>query len=267
MKMGAIQLSAMLAALLLSAGLVLRISATLIPVAPETRTDTAAMRAIEVRDSAGGVVLFEGVPLAPGETASRCITVRATGTRVPDAVRMSAAGDIDPMLLTWLDLDLSRGPALDQTRSCDGFREDEVLVRGDAATTMRTLAEGLSWVPSPHEAVPGGHGTSYRIAATLDPEAPNTIQGAQMEFDLTWGTSFDRAGSGLFDQGLALAVRFTEDSMIPMLAVLALAILFLGIQDRLDTATPRLNKAVLFDEVVEFGDPSGERDAVDSPTG
>lgn len=262
--MGAIQLSAMLAALLLSAGLVLRISATLIPVAPETRTDTAAGRAIEVRDSAAGVVLFENLPLAPGETATRCITVRATGTRVPDAVRMTAVSEVDPMLVQWLDLDVSRGRALDQTRTCEGFSEREVLVRGGAATTMATLADGLPWVPAPEEEVPGGHGTSYRIAATLDPDAPNEIQGARMRFDLHWGTSFERAGSGLFDQGLALAVRFTEDSMIPMLAVLALAILFLGIQDRLDTATPRLNKAALFDEVIEFGDPPSERDPVDS---
>lgn len=266
MKIGAIQLSAMLAALLLSAGLVLRISATLIPVAPETRTDTAARRAIEVRDSAAGVLLFDGVPLAPGQSAERCITVRATGTRVPDSVRMTAVGDIDPMLVEWLDLDLSRGPALNQTRTCEGFTETEVLVRGAAMTTLQTLADGLPWVPAPDEAVPGGHGTSYRIAATLDPEAPNEIQGARMRFDLNWGTTFDRAGSGLFDQGLALAVRFTEDSMIPMLAVLALAILFLGIQDRLDTATPRLNKAALFDDVIEFGEPPARGDPVDTST-
>lgn len=106
MKLGAIQLSAMLAALLLSTGLVLRISATLIPVAPETRTDTAAQRAIEVRDSAGGVTLFDGVPLAPGESIARCITIRATGTRVPDLVTMTATSDVDPSLVPWLRLSL-----------------------------------------------------------------------------------------------------------------------------------------------------------------
>lgn len=260
MRIGAIQLSALLAALLLSGGLVLRISTTLSPVAPETRTDTAAVRAIELRDGADGVVLFDDVALAPGESATRCLTVRATGTRVPEVVRMMASSEVDPALAPWLRLDVARGPALGEGRSCDGFDAREQVLSGQADLVMDSLARGVGWVPEPFEQIPGGHGTSYRLTATLLPDAPDEIQGTAMGFDLLWSTDFDRTGRGLLDRGLALAVRFTEDSMIPMLAILALAILFLGIQDRLDTATPRLNQAALFDEVVHFADDAGGRD-------
>lgn len=252
MRLGVIQLSAMLAALLLSAGLVLRISATLTPIAPETRSDTAATRAIQLRDGAAGMTLFDEVGLAPGESASRCVTVRATGTRTPEVVVMDATSRIDPALAPWLHLDVVRGAALGDGRSCDGFQSAASILDGRADRVMEALAGGVEWRPSPAEEIPGGHGTSYRLTATLLPDAPDAIQGTGMEFDLLWSTDYDPAGRGLLARGLALAIRFTEDSMIPMLAMLALAILFLGIQDRLDTATPRLSQAVLFDEVVEF---------------
>ena len=254
MKLGAIQLSAMLAAMLLSAGLVLRISATLTPVAPETRSDTAAKQAIQVRDGAHGVPLFEGVALAPGHPEERCVTVRATGTRTPDRVLMDATSSLDPTLAPWLHLDVARGPALGDGRACAGFTEVETVASGPADRVLGMLDDGVAWEPDPSETIPGGHGVSYRLRATLLPGAPNEIQGAASEFDLLWSTSFDAAGGGILDRSLALAVRFTEDSMVPMLAILALAILFLGIQDRLDTATPRLSQAALFDEVVEFRD-------------
>lgn len=260
MKLGAIQLSAMLAALLLSAGLVLRISATLTPVAPETRNDTAAVQAIQLRDGANGTTLFQEVALAPGQSASRCVTVRATGTRTPDTVVMDATSHVDPELAPWLHLDVARGPALGDGRSCEGFASEETVVSGQVERVMEALRRGVDWTPAPGEAIPGGHGTSYRLTATLLPDAPDAIQGSAMSFDLLWSTTFDRAGSGLLDRGLALAIRFTEDSMIPMLAILALAILFLGIQDRLDTATPRLSQAALFDDVVKFRERRPARD-------
>lgn len=261
MKLGAIQLSAMLAALLLSAGLVLRISATLSPVAPETRNDTAARQAIQVRDGANGVTLFEGVALAPGQPEERCVTVRATGTRTPEHVLMEATSRIDPALAPWLHLDVARGPALGDGRACDGFRAEQAVLNGNADEVLLALGDGVRWEPRPAEAIPGGHGVSYRLRATLLADAPNDIQGTTSEFDLRWATTFDPAGAGLLGRTLALALRFTEDSMIPMLAILALAILYLGIQDRLDTATPRLAQAALFDEVVEFRDGvrSGQR--------
>ena len=254
MRIGAIQLSALLAALLLSGGLVLRISSTLSPVAPETRTDTAAERAIELRDGAGGVTLFEDVALAPGESAERCVTVRATGTRVPDGVQLTASSRIDPALAPWLQVDVTRGPALGDGRSCDGFRSQHPLVSGQAEPVLASLDRGVVWTPVASERIPAfpGHATSYRVVATLLPDAPDAIQGTDLSFDLEWSTTFDRTGTGLLDRGLALVVRFTEDSMIPMLAILALAILFLGMQDRLDTATPRLSQAALFDDLVEF---------------
>lgn len=254
MRLGAIQLSAMLAALLLSAGLVLRISATLSPVAPETRDDTAAKQAIQVRDGANGVTLFEEVALAPGHPEERCITIRATGTRVPDRVWMDATSRVDPALAPWLRLDVDRGPALGDGRACTGFTATETVLSGPADRVLAALDDGVEWQPRPSEAIPGGHGVSYRLRATLLPEAPNEIQGASSDFDLQWSTTYDQAGSGVLGRGLALMVRFSEDSMVPMLAILALAILFLGIQDRLDTATPRLSQAALFDEMVEFKD-------------
>lgn len=260
MRLGAIQLSAMLAALLLATGLVVRISATLSPVAPETRDDTAAKKAIELRDGAYGVALFDGIQLAPGQPHDRCITVRATGTRTPERVVMEATSSIDPALAPWLDLEISRGQAIGDGRSCEGWTGGETILQGGAEQVLAALERGVDWQPTPSQAIPGGHGVTYRLRAMLLPETPNAIQGAATEFDLVWSAPFDPAGSGLLGRSLALALRFTEDSMVPMLAILALAILFLGIQDRLDTATPRLSEAALFDDIVEFRERADTRD-------
>lgn len=254
-SIGPVQLAAMLAGLLLATGMVLRISTTLSPIAPETRTDIAAERAIQLRDGALQVTLFPDVALAPGESASRCITVSATGTRVPEEVRMVAASVLDERLGEWLRLDISRGPQIGNGRFCNGFVPTELVLSGTAAELVPVLDAGVPWVPAAGEEIPGGHATTYQLIATLLEDAPDSVQGASLAFDLAWESEFDAVARGALAQSFALAVRFTEDSMIPMLAILSLAILFLGIQDRLDTSTPRLARAALFEETVEFSEP------------
>lgn len=252
MRLGAIQLSAILASLLLSAGLVLRISATLTPVAPETRSDTAAKQAIQVRDDVNGLALFDAVHLSPGVPEERCITVRATGTRTPEEVRMRAASSVDGDLAPWLRLTVDEGPALDRGRDCTGFDARTTVAAGGIVNVLEQLDSGITWEPDPADAIPGGHAVTYRLRAELLGDAPNEIMGTASQFDLNWSTTFDPAGEDFLGRSLAVAIRFTEDSMIPMLAIVALGILFLGVQDRLDSATPRLSQAALFDEVIEF---------------
>ena len=254
MRFGAIQVSAMLAALVLSAGLVLRISTTLTAVAPETRSDTAAKAAVQIRDGLSGVAMFQSTDLAPGTSEERCITIRATGSRTPDEIVMEAASSVDPALAPWVRLDVAQGPALGDGRGCDGFEVTETIAAGAYADVMDRLDGGVDWVPGPGQEIPGGHAVSYRIRASLLADTPNEIQGARANFDLVWATQFDPTGQNLLERALAVIVRFSEDSIVPMLAIVALAILFLGIQDRLDVATPRLSKAALFDEIIEFED-------------
>lgn len=254
MKVGAIQLSAILASLLLSAGLVLRISSTLTPLAPETRDNLAAEQALQIKDGAFGVPLFDDQLIAPGETLDRCITIRAVGTRTPDQVEFEAVGSVDPALAPWLRLEVARGPALGDGRSCAGFSQTEELLAGSSQQVLTALDSGVAWTPRPLEQVPGGHGVSYRVRAHLLEAAPDEIQGTEAGFDLTWKSPFDPTGEGWLERFLAIAIRFSEDSIIPMLAILALGILFLGIQDRLDVATPRLSEAALFDDIIEFED-------------
>lgn len=258
MRFGAIQFAAMLAALVLSAGLVLRISTTLTAVSPETRSDTAARAAIQIRDDRNGVTMFDGVDLAPGTTQQRCITIRATGSRTPDEIVLEAVSAIDPALAPWVRLEVARGAALTDTDDCAAFVTSQTVALGPYVDVMDQLDRGRAWTPGLGEQIPGGHAVTYRIAATLLEDTPNEIQGARANFDLVWATQFDPAGQNLLERTFALLIRFTEDSIVPMLAIIALAILFLGIQDRLDVATPRLSKAALFDEIIEFEDRSGD---------
>lgn len=260
MRFGAVQLSAVLAALVLSIGMVVRISTTLTAVSPETRSDTAASAAIQIRDGLNGVAMFDGVDLAPGATAERCITIRATGSRTPEQIRMEAASSIDPAFEPWLRVQVDRGPPLGQGRDCDGFASDETLAAGPYRDVMHELDAGLDWAPATSPEIPGGHAASFRVRVTLLEDTPNEIQGARTTFDLVWASDFDQAGQSFLDRLLALVVRFTEDSFLPMLAIVALAILFLGIQDRLDVATPRLSKAALFEEIVPFEDRTRDDD-------
>ena len=180
----------------------------------------------------------------------------ATGSRTPDEIIMEAASAIDPALAPWVRLDVARGPALGNGRQCDGFVATEAVVAGTYTDVMTSLDQGFAWVPAVGEEIPGGHAVTYRIRAELLPDTPNEIQGARANFDLVWATQFDPTGQNLLERALAVIVRFSEDSIVPMLVIVALAILFLGIQDRLDVATPRLSKAALFDEFVEFEDRS-----------
>lgn len=257
MRINPIQLSAMVAALLLATGLVLRISATLTPVAPETRSDTAARQALTLRDGAFGVALFEQVQLAPGEFQDRCVTVSATGTRVPDEVRMLADSTVDDGLAPWLRFEITRGAEIGEGRQCEGYEPRTTVLAGGARSVMAALRDGVGWTPAPEERIPGGHAVTYRLRASLSPDTPNEVQGSGASFDLAWASDFDPTGETLLERALAVLIRFTEDSMIPMLAILALGILFLGIQDRLDVATPRLDDAALFNDVVRF-EPLGD---------
>ena len=152
---------------------------------------------------------------------------------------------------------MARGPALGSGRQCDGFVPDETVAAGPYSDVMDAMDQGFAWIPAVGQEIPGGHAVTYRIRAQLLPETPNEIQGARANFDLVWATQFDPTGQNLLERARALIVRFSEDSIVPMLGIIALAILFLGIQDRLDVATPRLSKAALFDEFVEFEDRSG----------
>lgn len=252
LRIGSIQVAAMLAALLLSAGLVMRISATLSPVAPETRTGTAAERAIEVRNDLAGQTMFEGVALAPGESVRRCITVSATGTRVPERVIMQTTDSLDAGLGPWLHMDVVRGTGTGL--DCAAFEPDSVVLSGPAIGVVQALDRGMPWTPAVSEVVPGGHATTYAFVAKLAPDAPNEVMGRRLAFDLAWSTYFEATGGSVFERTFALAVRFTQDSMIPMLFILSIAIMFLGIQNRLDGATPELTHAALSDDVITFAE-------------
>lgn len=247
-RVSSLRVAAAIAGLVLSLGLVVRLSVALSPLSPETRSEDAASRAIVLRDDADGRALFDDVDLAPGEQARRCVQLFSDGTRRPSEVVLDVTSRIDPGVTDDLTAVVERGDG-----DCADLGRTVLVARGPAADVLAGLDEmPAAWVPLDEEAGPNGWSTTYRFTIALDGAAADEVQGAGIAFGLQWSTAFRAAGDGPVDTALALLVRTTEDTVIPILLILSLAVLFLGLQERLDRNASKLAHADTVDQLVPF---------------
>ncbi len=260
-----LRVAAGLAALLLVGGLVLRGSMGLTRAQPEriVRTDPVT-GAIETDGRIGLATdasrpLFDHVSLAPGDTVQACVRVDYRGDVDPDAVVLHLAGlGGSRPLADRLDVAVERGAIATPATGCDGFVAEELVATGplgSLADHARDAATGWrGWDPTPGEA-----STWYRVAVTLDDHTETSLQGARAETGFVWSAVAPPASSGLLHRVVVVLGAVARDTFLPMLLLLAVTMLFLGIQDRIDRRDPKLALAPVTTEPLEFAGVPGAR--------
>ncbi len=244
------------AALLLVAGLVMRgtVGLTTPPGERIVTVDTATGQV-----TSGGVELspgrvrpmFPDVHLEPGVAQSSCIEIRHEGDVQLDtvALRLDAA-EGSSLLLDRLVLRVERGaPGVGD--DCAGFVPSVEIADGRLLdlTAPPTAAGWASWQPSGDEAA------SYRFTVLLPEEdVVDALQGARARVDFLWVATAQPVGGLLAPRLTLLALSFARDALLPLLLLSVAAVLFLGIQDRIDRRDPKLALAAVHEEPHEFRD-------------
>lgn len=137
---------------------------------------------VNVGDNDNGTALYTATGVKPGDTVSRCIKVTYNGT-LPAAMRMYASGT-PGALAPYVDLTITQGTqASSSFPSCTGFTADAgaPLFSGtlEAFELNRTgYASGIATTPGATANWDSGASRVYRIDATLQSNAPDSVQGA-----------------------------------------------------------------------------------------
>lgn len=257
-----LRIAAGLAALLLVGGLILRGSMGLSRQEPEriVRTDPVT-GAIETDGDIALTAdadrpLFDDVHLAPGETVQACVRVDYRGDVDPDAIVLNLAGISGSRdLADRLQVAVQRGGIADPAAGCGGFVAREVVATGPLtalADHARDTATGWrGWDPTSGEA-----STWYRVAVTLDEELAPDLQGARTGTGFVWSAVASPTSTSVAHKVAVLVGTVVRDAFLPMLLLLAVTILFLGIQDRIDRRDPKLALAPVTTEPLDFAAPS-----------
>jgi hypothetical protein len=230
-----VRFTAMVAALLLTSGIVIRLSAAMSSLSPQARQELAGTSELILRDDAAGVPMFSQVVLQPGEPVVRCIGVSVLAASTPAPVRLGLSGATgDPALTSATRLTVERGHA-EPGAGCDGFVARETVATGTLAD-LNGAAAAPVWSPAAGEAR-----AVYRITAELT-DASDELQGLAVGgLTFTWDSGVGVAARGeLLQKALLLAASVAQNAILPLLLMLTFAILFLGVQDRIDRHDPKL---------------------------
>lgn len=248
------RIAAALAALLLVGGLVVRGSLGLRSETPERYVRTDPVTGLIVDGSAGLTTsaaepLFDGVVLHPGQTVEACVRIDYRGSADPDAVALELAdvtGSSD--LARGLTMVVDRGSLGDAT-GCSSFVAAATVGAGPLdALAGREGATALgAWDPDA-----GEHAAWYRFRVTLDPGVEDQLQGETVATGFTWSALAAPESSSWMGRLTLLVGTVARNSIIPMLLLLAVTVLFLGIQDRIDRRDPKLALAPVTQEPLPF---------------
>jgi hypothetical protein len=255
-----VRLAAAVAALLLAAALVIRFSVTLTSHSP-TGQASLEQGGVWIDTDAGEAPLFPHVVLEPGDTAVACVGVMSGGLE-PGPVDLRLGGYTGSQALAeslLVTVEEGRAEGGGGAGGCGGFVTDRVAASGSLAQLLRAHGEA----GEPIRAGQGGASTlAYRVTATLPAGSGDEIQGhAVTDVDLHWVVT----GAGRYDEVREQLLRFAgamaEENLLPLLVMTILAVLFLGIQDRIDRRDPKLAaapvtlEALLFEPVAPSAPP------------
>lgn len=261
----ALQLVGAVAALLLVGGLVMRGSIGL------TRPQDERIVTVDATTgqvTSGGVQLVPGtvetmfpeVHLDPGVPRAACIEITHDGTVQLDTVALRlAAAEGSSRLLAALHLRIERG-APGAAPDCTGFAPEAEVADGRLLelTEPPSPAGWSSWQPGRLETA------SYRFTVVLPPEeATDALQGARASVDFLWAATAQTRGAMVMPRVVMLAAAIARDAVLPLLLLAVLAVLFLGVQDRIDRRDPKLAMASVHEEPRAFRDAHPRQDRKD----
>ncbi len=252
-----LEIAGAVAALLLVAALMVRGSVGLHQrpderiVTVDPRTGEITSGEVELRNAVTAP-LFDDVQLAPGDKRSECIAIDYRGGVVVDSVLLQLSDTAGSgKLMDALEVTVDRGVA--DTAGCDGFVRETRLV----SDSLARLASGSdlprspgwrSWTPT------NGDRAVYRFTVALPEDAGNKMQGDRVTTDFRWIATAEPVGGDLGSRLGLLLLAVARDSIIPLLLLIVVAVLFLGIQDRIDRRDPKLAHAAVTDEPELFLD-------------
>ncbi len=253
----ALQVVGAIAALLLVGGLVVRGSVGLTR-PPGERIVTVDPATGQVTSGAVELVqgsvrpLFPDVHLAPGRPVAACVELTHRGAVPLETVALRLDGlEGSSALLEHLRVHVERGPA-GAAPDCNGFEATTTIVAGPLLelTTPPDPAGWPSWQPH------GDERASYRVTVLLPADAPAAdLQGARAGVDFLWAATAATGVDDLGERVTLLAVSFARDALLPLLLLGVLAVLFLGVQDRIDRQDPKLALASVHEEPHDFRRP------------
>lgn len=239
----AMRIAAMLAALLLTAGLVTRFTVLLTSYSPDVRDRVAPDGALTLsldRDDP----LHQEVGWTPGASRTVCTVVRTGGDADPESIGLHLAGGVgDPALLaaTRLLVESGSGPATPAAPgSCEGFRRTATVLDTSLADA---LARHGSAADATHTPDPGSGVTATWIRSTawLPIGTTDVAQGSRVEdVDLVLTVLAEPRRAPWLETSLLVLGAFAQDSLLPLLVALAACVLFLGVQGRIDRREVKL---------------------------
>jgi hypothetical protein len=248
----ALQVVGALAALLLVTGLIVRGSIGLygggggiVEVDPETGAVLGGgVQLIPTRS----VPLFDDVELAPGEDASACLGIEHRSEVPLTSVLLQLPLVEGPdELLRAVEVQLERGTGTGD--GCEGFVAEDAT--SATLEELRDDAPGWSsWAPL------DGDRAVYRVTLSLPDGVPAELQGAAGTADFRWVATAEPTGTDLLSRALMLLAEVARDALLPLLLLIVVAVLFLGIQDRIDRRDPKLALAAVIEEPEPFLAPN-----------
>lgn len=202
--------------------------------------------------------MFPDVHLEPGVPLSSCIELTHTASSPVDAVALRV-GDTtgSSLLLDRLRVRIERG-AGGVGPDCAGFVAEQEVVAGrvwDLAAPEGSA--GLaSWEPGTRDR------TAYRFTVVLpEADATDELQGTRARVDFLWAATATPATDTVVGRTLLLALAVARDALLPLLLLAVLAVLFLGVQDRIDRLDPKLALAAVHEEPQTFRPAAAARPA------
>ena len=181
--------SAILAGLVVSAGVVWQASYSAFSAPTSNPTSNWAAGTVALADDDAGTALFSASGLKPGSTGQKCIAVTSNGT-LPSTVKLYGTGAATTNALSSsINVTITQGTGGTFLNNCSGFTPlgtGSSVFTGTLATfasASTSFATGLgTWAPTgsaPETRV-------FQLTYTLDPAAPNSAQGGTAALGFTW---------------------------------------------------------------------------------
>lgn len=145
-------------------------------------TNSWAAGTVSVSDDDSGSAMFTATGLAPGDTASRCVTVTYTGSLASSVKLYTTASSYSGTLGSYLSLVVEQGTG-GSFADCAGFTSSSTVYSGTLAN-FASSATGFGTGVGAFAPTGAGQSSVYRFTYTLADD--NAAQGTSGGIGFTW---------------------------------------------------------------------------------
>jgi hypothetical protein len=183
--------AAVLVGFVASAGMVWQASYAAFSAQTDNTGNSWSSGTVVLSDDDSGAVLFSASNMKPGDSSTKCIQVTYTGTLAANVKLYGAVTAGSPDLSPYIKLKVEQGTG-GTFADCTGFSPNgttPTLFDGTlgGASSFAAATDWTSGILSTF--APTGASTesyTYRVTATLDSNAPNSVQGGSAQANFIW---------------------------------------------------------------------------------